>query len=164
MSRVEDSIGYWQDRSWCFVFSGAKCKINERQSTVMCFLQIISVMPCIVYSINQSINQTFITDSRSRFKKDNKQHIQPIGSIATIKSYKIQQYQCLHSFDWYRVVLTLIFDKPTIISFWEALSRQINLCIRFRNSALKVITLTLTNISLALCHLGLLSKIVIASL
>ncbi len=34
---------------------------------------------------------------------------------------------------------------------------------KIRNSALKVITLTLTNISLALYHLRILSKILIAS-
>ncbi len=81
-------------------------------------------------NVNQSIKLLLQTQGPDLLFQDNKQHIQPIRSIANTKSYKIQQYQCLHSYDWYRV-LTLIFDKPTIISFLEGLSQQINLCIRF---------------------------------
>jgi len=49
--------------------------------------------------------------------------------------------------------------KPIIISFCDPLSRHMNLNIRFLKTALKVLTLATTNISLALHHLGLVSDI-----
>ncbi len=115
--------------SWLLLFYSQYIFYNF----ILCFCHFLNFLNLVFVLLLNIINQTFITDSRSRFKKDNRQHIQPIASITNIKSYKIQQYQCL------RVVLTPIFDKPTIISFLEALSRQINLYIRFRNRALKVI-------------------------
>lgn len=56
--------------------------------------------------------------------------------------------------DWYRTVLKPGFDSSIMIRLHEPFNLQINVCIRFLNSAWNVLTPTLQNSSLALFHLG----------
>ena len=79
-------------------------------------------------------------------------------------SIKRHLYQNVHICDWYLTALIPGLVSSMILEFWESFRRPINLYIKCLKSAWKVLTPAWQNSSLALLHLGFLSKILIQSL